>query len=690
MKVLLLYPPDRRIPTVPYASLATLAAPLRQRGHEVLFRDVAAEVFHHLVKPERLAGYYDYGEKRFAELESKATLDPHEAGIYRGLAQLLTTPKEFLLRCRENVEIFRTPELFYQPQLFNRAYDEIWSVIRLLYAGSPTFNPYSYTYVDDVLKAIETSLGDPISDALNEGILDSVIAQEPDVIGVTVPFSIQFFEAMKTLHFLKQRLPRAKIVLGGQTVNDFHETLFADARLFRVIDYAVFGEGENAVWQLMEMIEGRRRPEEVVNIYWNEGGTVRKSPLPPDIVDLNEQPTLDFRGTDFSQYLGPEPIVQFQTSRGCYYGKCAFCGDAFRRNFRMRSPDKVFEDVKKIREQSGVKQFLFWDSLAPPKTLWNLAKQIKETGLDVTWFAETKFEKPYLKQEVFNILSDGGCRFLQFGFESADAGVLEKIDKGNDLATVEKIIEKMAPTKVKCGVSWFVGFPGETIEQADKTFDYVVDHRDKIQLQAYVGTFLLGRDTLVYDHPERYGIKVLRSPTGEIDYVHADGTPHPDFKMMDRHLEVRTDVHIVTYSAQLFYSARNPEGFWDIVGLGRFGPFARQVPDLERTRVTRGQRVALRRFAFDWIDPKAPLVRRPSTVALVPRAGFNVPLTEIGERLFELADGGLTCGDLAARVGKPFEELRDLFVFLIDEGVLSVPWSEMPAPVPTLGELVAT
>jgi len=57
-----------------------------------------------------------------------------------------------------------------------------------------------------------------------------------------LPGARTFFEAMKTLHFLKQRLPRAKIVLGGQTVNDFHETLFADARLFKVIDYAVFGE----------------------------------------------------------------------------------------------------------------------------------------------------------------------------------------------------------------------------------------------------------------------------------------------------------------------------------------------------------------------------------------------------------------------------------------------------------------
>ena len=689
MKVLLLYPPDRRIPTVPYAAMATLAAPLRREGHEVLLRDIAADVFHHLVTPERLGGYYDYGEARFRELEKKSSLNTEEEGIYKGLAQLLTAPKDFLTRCKENIEIFRTPELFYQPELFNQAYDEIWSVIRLMYAGSPMFNPYSYSFIDDVLQALPQNLGDPISEALNEGILDRAIAEQPDVIGVTVPFSIQFFDAMKTLYFLRQRLPNTKIMIGGQTINDFHESLFQDDRLFQVIDFAVVGEGENAVVQLCEALEGKRRIDDVVNVYWADGGKVHKSPLPPDIVDLNDQPTLDFEGTDFHQYLGPEPIVQFQTSRGCYYGKCAFCGDAFRRNFRLRKPELVYEDVKAIHERHGVSQFLFWDSLAPPKTLWNLAKRIKETKLPVTWFAETKFEKPYLKDGIFDLLSEGGCRFLQFGLESADEGILDKMDKGNDLETVRTIVERMTPSKVNCGVSWFIGFPGETTEQAESTFDFVVRHRDQVNLQAYVGKFLLGRDTLIYDEPEKYDVVVKRDPGGDIDYLHGDGSSHPNWDMMDRHLEVRTDVHIVTYSAQLFYSAHNPDGFWDIVGLGRFGPFARQVPDLENTKIARGQRVHTRRFKYDWIHPTdGKMPPTPITVAHVPRAGFNSPLSEDGVRIFELADGERTCGEIAATIGKPFEALREAFEFMINEGVISVPWSEMPAPEPFRSEVL--
>lgn len=692
MKVLLLYPPDRRIPTVPYAAMATLAAPLRREGHQVLLKDIAADVFHHLVTPERLGGYCDYAENRFRQLETKGRLTQEEEGIYKGLAQLLTAPKEFLLRCKENIEVFRTPELFYQPELFNRAYDEIWTVIRLMYAGTPMFNPYSYTFIDDVLRALPQNLGDPITEAMNEGVLERAIAEEPDLIGVTVPFSIQFFDAMKTLYLLRQRLPNTKIVIGGQTINDFHESLFTDDRLFQVIDFAVVGEGENAVVQLAEALEGKRRIDDVVNLYWADGGKVYKSPLPPDIVDLNDQPTLDFEGTDFHQYLGPEPIVQFQTSRGCYYGKCAFCGDAFRRNFRLRKPELVYEDVKTIYERHGVKQFLFWDSLAPPKTLWNLARRIKETQLPVTWFAETKFEKPYLKDGMFDLLSEGGCRFLQFGLESADDDILNKMDKGNDLNTVETIIERMAPSKVNCGVSWFIGFPGETEEQAQRTFDFITERRDRINLQAFVGKFLLGRDTLIYDQPEQYGVVVKRDPGGDIDYTFKDGSGHHNWELMDRHLEVRTDVHIVTYSAQLFYSAHNPEGFWNIVGLGRFGPFARQVPDLENAVVVRGQRVSTRTFAYDWIHPhEGSMPHKPVTVAHVPRPGFNSPLSDEGVRIFELADGKRTCAQIAAALGKPFDVLCETISFMIDEGVLSVPWSEMPDPLPIRGkELVAS
>ena len=45
------------------------------------------------------------------------------------------------------------------------------------------------------------------------------------------------------------------------------------------------------------------------------------------------------------RYFLPDTIVNYQTSRGCYYGKCVFCSDHIKRNFRHRKAELVTGDV---------------------------------------------------------------------------------------------------------------------------------------------------------------------------------------------------------------------------------------------------------------------------------------------------------------------------------------------------------
>jgi radical SAM superfamily enzyme YgiQ (UPF0313 family) len=92
------------------------------------------------------------------------------------------------------------------------------------------------------------------------------MADKPDAVCITMPFSFQFFEGLRFAHLFKQRYPDVPIVIGGCTVNDYKNTLFKDPRLFDVIDYAMPGEGEDAVCELMEHLQGKRPIEEVSNL----------------------------------------------------------------------------------------------------------------------------------------------------------------------------------------------------------------------------------------------------------------------------------------------------------------------------------------------------------------------------------------------------------------------------------------
>jgi len=685
MKVLLVYPPDRCLPTIPYSSLAQLAAVLREAGHDVSIRDVNAEAFAWLNQRDRLSGYFDFAAARIEELERRPALDASARGIYRFLAPLLAAPRESFLFAPEAAAIMRDPVRFYQPEQFNRAFDALQTMIRLAFAANPVFDPENRFFVRQNLDAVELEYGDPVTDAYSHGIADSLLAEKPDLVGFTLPFSFQFFEALKLARILKRRAPDVKIVMGGPTINDYAYRLFETCDLSRYLDFGVAGEGEHAIVGLADALARGGGFDRVPNLYWFEGREVRKSPLPPDVPDLNEFPAPDFRGIRFDQYLSPARIANLQTSRGCYYGKCTFCGDGFRRNFRLRAPDRIYADVKKIHVECGVDHFLFWDSLAPPKTLRHVAQQIAAHGDPIHWFAETKFEKPYTNPQLIETLAKGGCRFLQFGFESGSQRVLDLIDKGNDIERVDVILALMKQHGIQAGVSWFIGFPTATPEEDLTTSEFVTSRDDRIALSVYAGTFMLGRDTLVYANPDRYGIRILESPDGSVDFEMKDGTPHYDRTELDLAFRARSDLPLLDHGGYLLYAAHHPERLRAITGLGRFGRLAHAVPDLPRQRPALAEGLRFRDYRFNPFAHDEAAMDRSVRVAFCEKTGLHFPLDRLDVELLALAGGPRTVEEivqaLARRLEQPEAEVEQRLRRLIDRGLLVVRATPVPQPV---------
>jgi radical SAM superfamily enzyme YgiQ (UPF0313 family) len=684
MKVLLVYPPDRCLPTIPYSSLAQLAAVLREAGHEVSLRDVNAETFEWLNHRDRLAGYYDFAAARVEEFERRGSLDPASRGIYRFLAPLLAAPRETFLHAPEAAAIMKDPRRFYEPGEFNRAFDALQTMIRLAYAANPVFDPENRFFVQQNLEAVEVEYGDPVSDAYAHGIVDSLLAEKPDLVGFTLPFSFQFFEMLKLARLLKQRAPQVKTVVGGPTINDYAYRLFETPALSRFIDFGVAGEGERAIVGLANALDSGGGLDRVPNLYWFETGEVRKSPLPPDVPDLNEFPAPDFRGIPFDRYLSPARVANLQTSRGCYYGKCTFCGDGFRRNFRLRAPDRIYADIKKIHVECGVDHFLFWDSLAPPKTLRHVAQQIAANGDRIHWFAETKFEKPFTNPQLIETLAKGGCRFLQFGFESGSQRVLDLIDKGNDIERVDAILALMRQYGIHAGVSWFIGFPTATPDEDLSTYDFVASRDDRIALSVYAGTFMLGRDTLVYANPDRYGIRILEREDGSVDYEMKDGTPHYDRTELDYAFRARSDLPLLDHGGYLLYAAQAPQRLRAITSLARFGRLARHVARLEEARPVLAEGVRFRDYRFHPFAADEAGMEQPVRVAFVEKTGLHFPLERAEIEILALAGGNRTAGEivraLAGRTGRPDAEVGALLRRLIDRGLLVVRQAAVAEP----------
>ncbi len=371
--------------------------------------------------------------------------------------------------------------------------------------------------VNNLFTALKRDWIDPIGDLYDRFLVADILKEKPDLIGLSIPFMISYYQAMKLIQHIRKQAPDIRIVIGGVTIFNCLDPMATGARLYDLFDYAIVGEGDKSIGELATALENGDNLQTVSNLYYRDSNGEMINTTARQVDDLNALPAPEFTGMPMDQYLTPRVTASFQTSRGCYYGKCSFCSLSYRDNFRMRTPGNVLEDMIKINETTCVKLFLLWDSLSPPKTLKYLAKEIKARGLDFYWFAEKKFEKVFLKPEFTQTLREGGCRFLQFGFESSTQRILDLTAKGNHIDEVDGMLNNLKASGIEASVFWFVGFPTETEEEAYKTYDFIQDRRDRIALSSYTGTYDLLPGQPIFHEPDRYGIDISRREDGFYD-----------------------------------------------------------------------------------------------------------------------------------------------------------------------------
>jgi len=613
MKILLIYPPDRAFPAVPYASLPALAPCLKRAGHEVVLRDASLDVFHRLMNEETLFRYLKAHRERLRVLEAAASLNPDEAEEYKALIQTLAVPEEALRRVTASIRVMQS-EAFYRPESFTRAWDDLRSAMRFYYGPNPVDSPNYPDFAGRLRKALGAKRIDPVADVYDQGYIASLLREKPDLIGISIPFIVSYYEAMKLAQHIRRQAPGVPLVIGGSLIDTYKDVMAADPGLYDLFDYAMVGEGEEAICHLAAALENGGDLGSVPNLYYRDAGGAVQHTEKKSVEDLNMLPAPDFTGLPLEKYLSPEPIASFQTSRGCYYGKCTFCSLSFRDNFRLRDPRLVVQDMTDIHASTGIKTFLLWDSLSPPKTLRAVAAQVKDKNLGFHWFAETKFEKTYMNKKFLQDLGEGGCRFLQFGMESASERILDLIDKGNKNAEIDVMLDNMAAAGIGTSLTWFIGFPTETEAEADSSYDFIKARRHKVTLSAYTGMYNLLPDQPLFYDGDSYGIDIHRNADGGYYFTYRDGSEPYDRSERNHAFLARGDAELLKHGAYILYSTYCPERIHQLSGAYRMGPLLRDVKNLEEAVVQRTPETHMAAFARDPIkDFNAP----PAPVKLV-------------------------------------------------------------------------
>ena len=666
MKAVVCYPPDFSIPTMPFGALALFNACLRQAGHETRVIDLAAVTFNHLSKRSNLDGLLERVDRELATVADLS--DPAQAARAKQLNALQAIPRSRMFEAEEAFARLQQPRDYFTPEQLRSDMQAQFSVLQVLAVLRPWLDPRNEGFTDALYERLDAIRSDPWIDCYDLKLGDDLKAFAPDLVAITIPFSTQIFGAMCFSRWVHENLPGTKVVVGGTGVSDAEHVLLADTRFFDYVDYAVMGEGEDALPELVRRLEAGEDVTGVPSLFHLEDGRV-VAPVERPYVEMDAAPIPDYTGIDFSLYGSPEKIASLTTSRGCYYGKCTFCPESFRLRFRRRGSGKAWEDVRHIAVEQGINNFMFWDPLTPPAMLEEISRESKREGVEINWMAQVKFDEMYMDEDYVRTLAEGGCRWLQFGFESGVQRVLNDMQKGNDLDRIEHILGHLEQYNIAVGVFWFIGFPTELEEDARETWRYLTRRRHRIHFTGYIGIFGMGHDVPVFKDPEPYGIEVFTTPEGEPRYRRKDGKDW-DFYHLHETYYAHNDLPLIESGAALLYAKHERDVVPRLTARNLLSPprFIRPGSDLSELKVPKTNGF------HTWEEGNQSWC----WVGHAPR------LQELHPGDMEVLDalrGGATFDEIVAATGQGVEEVQSRLTRFVDFCVLETRPLEPDEPV---------
>jgi len=405
-------------------------------------------------------------------------------------------------------------------------YVESWKIIdRWLQAFGMLYYPseisiadnsmrYSVYSSEDVLKAVNDKYENPYHDLFNEHVVDSMMQESPDLVGISVTATSQVMPAFTLARKLKEKSRDIHITMGGSVFTKLIDNLQQNHILFDLVDSFIVFEGEHALLGLIEQLEGKKDFSKVPNLVYKEDTRIRVN-QPFYIEDINSLPTPDYDGFPLDRYLSPKRVLPLQGSRGCYWRKCTFCNlHVDNLKFRLRNLDLVLEDMDRLKEKHAADYMFFSDECMPVKQLDNMSSRLIEKGNDVKWMAGVRFDKG-LTKDILSKARKAGCLKMVFGLESSNKRILSLMDKGIETEITRNIMDNCEETGIAIHMYVIVGFPSETREEALETLDFVISNEKFLKAKGascLACLFELEKHAPILRDPGKYGLTKIGHP----------------------------------------------------------------------------------------------------------------------------------------------------------------------------------
>jgi anaerobic magnesium-protoporphyrin IX monomethyl ester cyclase len=330
--------------------------------------------------------------------------------------------------------------------------------------------------------------GDSLHFGARWPLLKQKIAEiQPDIVGITSPFTSQLRNALATAQLVKETNPGIPVIVGGP-----HAVVSpADFLAENTVDVVVMGEGEFILPELVGYYGGvgphltdirgiayrNKRGEIVVNERAMPIENLDELPYPAyHLLDMDEYFLVHEKGFKGRSYASVSQAVPVITSRGCPFN-CCFCSVHLHmgRKWRPHSPEHVLGHLRLLKNKYGVRHIDFEDDCINlnEKRFDEILEMMIQEKLGLTWNTPNGVRGDLLNESLVSKMKKSGCLRITIAPESGDQDTLDNIiDKKLDLQKIVASVRLLQKYKIATHAYFIVGFPGETPVKMQRTFDF--------------------------------------------------------------------------------------------------------------------------------------------------------------------------------------------------------------------------
>ena len=341
------------------------------------------------------------------------------------------------------------------------------------------YAPLGILYISAYLKehGIDNNIFDTTFSSKNE-LKKYLVDERPDYIAIYVNLMTKI-NVLDIIKYIKSTdsIKNAKIILGGPEVR-YNATDLLELGA----DFVVIGEGEETTLELINRLEMKNR-NDFKNIngigFKDDNGKIIFNAERSLISDIDTLPFPNRSGIDVRKYQEAWKkhhnldAISVSTMRGCPY-TCRWCSRAvYGLTYRRRSPEKVVEELQKIKDEYNPDTIWFVDDVFTISHKWlsGFNEELKKNNLRIKYECITRADR--MNEDVIKTMKESGCFRVWIGAESGSQRIIDAMDRRVKVEQVREMIQLAKKHGIETGTFIMLGYPGETEKDIEETISHL-------------------------------------------------------------------------------------------------------------------------------------------------------------------------------------------------------------------------